>query len=69
MFFTFQSLFPKAAAGTATMPKPFLVGALEPPRAADARVPNEKDEPHWRKKRTPVKRLYAAAETLVFICN
>src|SRR6476659_7402413 len=69
MFFTCQSLFPEAAAGTATEPCHSLLGALKPPHAAPARVPIKKDGVHWRKRRRPVKRLCIASRTLIFICN
>src|SRR6478609_11581834 len=69
MFFTFQSLFPEAAAGTATQPSHSLLGAVKPPHAAPARVPIKKDGVHWRKRRRPVKRLCIGPRTLIFICN
>src|SRR6185312_9345109 len=55
--FTFQSLFPEAAAGTATIPSQFPPGWLELLARRTHESPAGKDAEHWRKNRRPVKRL------------
>jgi hypothetical protein len=57
MFFTFQSLFPEAAAGTATMPLTFPVGCPQARVRKTHDSQSGKDGVHWRITARAVKQL------------